>query len=172
RRDEQHQIQREALAEALAGLIEKFKESLNFRDLQVFEMIFYSQLRNKDVARILGLTTAQVGMIKHRSLEHLRRRLAGPSGGEGIGEESPALLTEVWESRRPSCPKRSTIGAYVLGTLDDAWHDYVDFHLNRLGCRFCLANLEDLQRHSGGVAGQALRERIMESTVGWLPAQQ
>jgi hypothetical protein len=44
----------------------------------------------------------------------------------------------------------------------------VDFHLNRLGCRFCRANLEDLRRRDVEDKSQSLYVRIMESTVGFL----
>ena len=85
-----------------------------------------------------------------------------------VGHE--ALLTQIWEEQRPSCPKRSTIGAYLLGTLDKPWHDYIDFHLQQLGCRFCRANLADLQQHNGAAQRHVdrLRTRIMQSTVGFL----
>ena len=172
RRDEQQEIDREALAAALQEVVDRLKESLNFRDLKVFEMLFYSQLANKDVARIVGLTAGQVSGIKHRWMERLRKRLALPAGAQAAEADSDTLLTEVWESHRPSCPKRSTVGAFMLGTLEPAWEEYVDFHLNRLGCRFCLANLEDLRKQNEGLDRGGLRTRIMESTVGWLPRQQ
>jgi hypothetical protein len=69
---------------------------------------------------------------------------------------------------RLSCPKRSTIGAWLLGTLEAPWAAYVPFHVERLGCRFCQANLEDLRRPARqGEAIQA-RKRILASTVGFL----
>jgi len=82
--------------------------------------------------------------------------------------ELEGLLTEVWRSERLSCPKRSTIGLYVLGTLEPAWHAYVDFHLNTLGCHFCRANLDDLGPSAARELAQAARMRIMESTAGFL----
>ena len=168
RRDEQRHLQRAALAEALQDLVARFRESLNFRELEVFEMLFFCRLGNKDAARIAGLTAGRVGLIKHRCLERLRGRLAGRSAANAAAPDCETMLTEVWESLRPSCPKRSTIGAYLLDTLEPAWRGYVDFHLNRLGCRFCLANLEDLKKRSSPDERKALRQRIMQSTVGWL----
>ena len=87
-----------------------------------------------------------------------------------IGPSSEAfenLLTDIWEYHRFSCPKRSTIGGFLLQTLEEPWQRYVDFHLNILGCRFCRANLEDLQSETAEHAQQLLA-RIMESTVGFL----
>ena len=167
RRDEQQERVREALAAALTDVVDRLKESLNFRNLQIFEMLFYCQLRNKDVAQVAGLPAGQVAGIKHRWLTELRGRLSG--AGAAVGDISDTLLTEVWEATRPSCPKRSTVGAFLLGTLEADWAGYVGFHLHRLGCRFCLANLEDLKIQNDGADQGGLRARIMESTVGWLP---
>lgn len=175
RRDEQHAAHRRALSAAVRELVAGFKDSLNFRDLTIAELIFYGQLRNKDVARVAGVAADLVARVKHRCLERIRRRVrAQLSGGrEDAGQADPAmyadaLITEVWEDLRPSCPKRSTVGAYVLGTLEAGWSEYVDFHLHQLGCRFCLANLEDLRRQVARREGQALQRRIMKSTVGFL----
>jgi hypothetical protein len=74
----------------------------------------------------------------------------------------------VWAQGRLSCPKRNTIGAYLLGTLDEPWRDYVAFHLDQLGCRFCQANHDDLRRALDESESQAIRQRIMKSTVGFL----
>ncbi len=174
RRDERHDAQRIALAEAITQLVSGYKESLNFRELQVIELLFYAQLGNSEVAEAVGVTPGHVASIKHRSLARIRKQLppevrqADEIGGTSGGD---ALLTEVWEDHRPSCPKRSTIGAFHLGTLDPgnrAWHDYVDFHLHKLGCRFCLANLHDMQAGEDQSDRQRVRQRILQSTVGFL----
>ena len=78
------------------------------------------------------------------------------------------LLTEIWQFRRLSCPKRSTIGAYLLKTLEKSWQSYVEFHLNKLGCHFCRANLEDMELKTRENQNDSFRKRIMESTVGFL----
>ena len=70
--------------------------------------------------------------------------------------------------QRFSCPKRSTIGAFFLGTLDKQWHEYTDFHINTIGCRFCLANLEDIKTESEKKQNDQLQTKIMQSTVGFL----
>ncbi len=169
RADEHYDIQKTALAHALNGLIDSFKKSMNFRDLQIAELLFYSQLSNKDVAATMGMRENAVALIKHRSLKQIRRNVQGsrvPVGPESSDFES--LLTDVWEAQRLSCPKRSTIGGYLLKTLDEQWHGYVDFHLNKLGCRYCRANLDDLQEKSAEKQSQKFRNRVMESTVGFL----
>ena len=167
RRDEERHRQMAALSAALLDLIHGFKKSLNFRDLQIIEMIFYCQLRNKDVARINKITEQHVALIKHRCIKHIRERIERELGpeAESFSEPGDAMLSQIWQQQRLSCLKRSTIGAYLLGTLDQPWHDYVSFHLHQLGCRFCRANLEDLQLQGTGEQAQVLRDRILESTA-------
>jgi len=172
RRDEQLELQRQALAGALTELVDGFKQSLDFQALMSVELLFYAQRPNGEVARILGVSSNQVGVFKYRCLKQIRQsvvRSGGPSpDDESAGREIEDLLTEIWQSQRLSCPKRSTVGGYVLGTLERPWQAYVDFHLNTLGCHFCRANLEDLKPQTAEEAPPVLRARIMESTVGFL----
>lgn len=167
--DEKYQSQKFALAEALSQLVDSFKSSLNFRDLQIAELLFYCHLSNKDVAKIMGLREKAVALIKHRNLKQIRKRIEAfriPFGPSSTDFEN--LLSDIWEFQRFSCPKRSTIGAYLLGTVDDEWHKYIDFHINTLGCRFCRANIKDLQIQNAKKQNRQLQARIMESTAGFL----
>ena len=175
RRDEDEQRRRRALASALAELVEPLKAAQDFVQLQTIEMLFYGQLPNKEIARLMALPENRVALIKHRSLKQVRSRVAaclGTSGGStepGRAEhEDDALLTAVWEEHRFSCLKRSAIGAYLLGTLEAPWQAFADFHLNRLGCRFCLANLDDLRSQDAPRQKRTLQQRIMQSTIGFL----
>ena len=177
RADEQYDMQKTMLAQALSELIDGFKKALRFRDLQVIEMLFYCQIPNKDVARTLGMDEKAVALIKHRALKQIRESVgrgaepvSAPSDGQPVdsSEQFEHLLTDLWEHHRFSCPKRNTIGAYMLGTLEPDWHKYVEFHLDVLGCRFCRANRDDLQAQSQETKQQAFQVRIMESTVGFL----
>jgi RNA polymerase sigma factor (sigma-70 family) len=169
RADEQYDAQRTALATALTEFIGKLKRSLRFRDLQVIELLFYCQLPNKEVARTLDVSEKTVALIKHRSLKQIHENVTRQKVSVGPSSEAfENLLTDLWEFHRFSCPKRNTIGAYMLGTLDDEWQPYVDFHLNVLGCRFCRANLDDLESQSQESRHEQFQARIMESTVGFL----
>jgi RNA polymerase sigma-70 factor, ECF subfamily len=177
RRDERHEVMHGALAQAIAELVSGYKESLNFRELEVIELLFYAHLKNAEVADAVGVAADHVATIKHRSLGRIRKYLldhadGSPDHSSTDPRDTPdppgALLTEVWENHRPSCPKRSTLGGYHLNTLDPGWHGYVDFHLNKLGCRFCLANLQDLQASDDKAQLDRMRQRIMQSTVGFL----
>jgi RNA polymerase sigma factor (sigma-70 family) len=176
RRDEEHDRHRQALAEAMQNLVDGFKQSLDFRDLKITEMLFYCRLRNKDIAEIAAVRENHVAVTKHRYLkllaEHMTATLGSlaPDADDSFltAEGADAMLCEIWQERRLSCLKRSTIGAYLLGTLEPEWQDYVAFHLERLGCEFCRANLEDLRSQTTDTGTRRLRDRIMESTVGFL----
>jgi RNA polymerase sigma factor (sigma-70 family) len=170
RRDEQLTRERAALAQAVVGLVRGLRDELNFRDLQLVEMLFYAQLRNNAIAAALGLDEKYVALLKHRWIKQLRAHTASAltpaSELPDTDFREASLLSEVWEEYRPSCPKRSTLGGYVLGTLDAPWAGYVKFHTQTLGCRFCNANLDDLRRETTQ-ACDAVRERVMQSTVGF-----
>ena len=169
RRDEQETLDKASLAAALKALLDRLKEAGNLRDLRVIEMLFYGQLRNKDAAKIAGIDEKHVALIKHRALNEVRdhvARRAGARAAAGLPVNGDSMVTEVWEEQRLTCPKRSTIGRYVLGTLEPQWQDLVDFHLNRLGCRFCRANLDDLQKKTEEDSA-VVRDRILHSTIGF-----
>ena len=174
-RDERRHAARAALTTALRGLVGSLQAELNFRDLQVLEMVFYAQRPNRDIAAALGVRPEHVALVKHRWLKQARERvipLYRHHLGDRHDQEPPdaaaldSLLTELWEDERLSCPKRSTIAGYLLRTLDDPWQQYVEFHLNTLGCASCQANLDDLQKQTAQDR-RALRDRILQSTVGF-----
>jgi RNA polymerase sigma factor (sigma-70 family) len=175
RRDETSERGRVALCNAITELINRLKSAQNFRDLMIMEMVFYGQLRNKDVARIAGIDEKHVALIKHRAIKEVREHILNCGDSEIAGVESPSwessetagsMLTEVWEAQRLTCPKRSTIGRFLLATLDKPWQEYVDFHVNRLGCHFCRANLEDLQKQTADEP-KVMQDRVMQSTIGF-----
>jgi RNA polymerase sigma factor (sigma-70 family) len=169
RKKEDRTLCREDLACAVENLIEGLKQDLNFRDLQTIEMIFYCQLRNKDIAQILTIDEKQVALIKHRAIKQIQDAIQKLSHHDLTDSDVlDGLLCELWQERRLSCLKRSTIGSYLLGTLEKKWNDYVHFHLERLGCRFCLANFEDLRNQTSDENAVVLRNRILQSTVGFL----
>ena len=169
RRDEQYHLQQDALTEALLKLVNEYKKSLNFRDLEIVELIFYCHLANSSIAKIMNLEENNIAVIKHRCLKKVRDNVAKSKVPiEPLSDDFENLLNEVWQKQRLSCPKRSTIGAYLLETLDENWHSYVDFHLQELGCHYCRANLEDLKRQTAEDKTSDLHVRIMESTVGFL----
>jgi RNA polymerase sigma factor (sigma-70 family) len=177
RRDEQAELLERAVAAGLDAMIRRLRDRQKLDELRVIELLFYAQLRNKDVAGACGMNERQVALTKFRALAQVRDHVAALlppaqldalrlSGWEHDSDAADSILTRAWEALRPTCPKRSTLGRYLLQTLEPAWRDHVQFHVERLGCRFCQANLEDL-RHEPQER-TPLRERVFQSTVGFL----
>jgi hypothetical protein len=108
-----------------------------------------------------------------------RARLAEVIARRDRGDHS---VGAVWQRERLTCADRSTLGSYLLDVLDDDERKYLEFHLNVVGCRYCRANLDDLQARrneqpvgrpaasvSSATADEAERRRRMfESSVGVL----
>lgn len=75
----------------------------------------------------------------------------------------------IWRRNRVSCPTRDQLGSYLLGALEPEAHEYLDFHLETIGCRFCRANLEDLRHRQEDSTESAKRKRrYFESSAGYL----
>jgi RNA polymerase sigma factor (sigma-70 family) len=172
REREQVDRDRAALVQAIAAFVAEFQAERNFRDLQLAEMLFYAQMRNNAIAPMLGLDEKYIALLKHRWIARLRTAIdaiLGPSK-DAAGAAAESLLTEVWETHRPSCPKRTTLGGYLLGTLTPDWQAYIEFHVNKLNCAFCKANLEDMR---GQIAAKTddFRQRVMQSSIGFFRPQ-
>jgi RNA polymerase sigma factor (sigma-70 family) len=175
RQDERLSRDRAALAAAIVDLVEDLRSRADFRDLQLAEMLFYAQQRNNAIAARMGLDEKYVALVKHRWLKRLRAHVEGRTAATAAAANADpddatpmpdSLLSDVWEEFRPSCPKRSTLGGHLLGTLDEPWRSYVAFHVDHLGCRFCTANLDDLRKETAR-ENDPLRDRIMQSSVGF-----
>lgn len=163
-RSEQRAQQEDLLWAALKKSIQRLQKEKRFRDLQIVELLFYAQLRNKDIGVLLELDEKQVALVKHRLVKRLADEL-GDQTQEELTDES--MLSRLWEEHRPSCPKRSTVGKWLMGTLEPDWASYVEFHVERLGCRFCQANRSDLQADAEPVAARSAQQRILQSSVGF-----
>ncbi|MEY2724269.1 MAG: hypothetical protein RLZZ458_136 [Planctomycetota bacterium] len=96
--------------------------------------------------------------LRQRAAALIRLR---DQGGHSIGE--------IWQRRRLSCPSRSELGGFLLQTLTPDQADYVHFHLHTVGCRLCLANLNDLHEQSTtSEQSTTRRQRFFESSAGLL----
>ena len=102
-----------------------------------------------------------------RGSEPLRNRLAGIARRRDQGAHT---VGEIWRRMRLSCPTRSELGAFLLETLEPDAAEYIEFHLRTIGCRYCAANLDDLQ-HSldAGAEVQQRRRKFFQSSAGYLP---
>lgn len=76
-------------------------------------------------------------------------------------------LGEIWRRRRLTCLDRERLGSFLLGVLSDEEAAYIKFHLEVVGCRYCQANLADLQQQPSEAAA-VRRRRYFESSAGHL----
>jgi hypothetical protein len=104
-----------------------------------------------------------------RDSDPLRKQLRQVMQERDRGEHS---LGAVWRRERLTCPNRETLGSYLLQVLDEAEQDYIAFHLETVGCPFCLANLADLETLQKEPAPKARerRRRIFQTSAGFLQA--
>lgn len=99
-----------------------------------------------------------------RGSKPLQDRLAGlladsDQGGKSVGE--------VWRRGRVSCPSRTVWASYLDGGIGAGLRQYLQFHLDVVGCRFCAANLDDL-KSSEDAAAAVRRQKIFQTSVGRL----
>ncbi|MBN2445972.1 MAG: RNA polymerase sigma factor [Phycisphaerae bacterium] len=167
------EAQRGVLVDVLREWVAKCQREHRFQDLIVVEMLVVLGLRNKEVASDLGLGETAVAGIKFRVLEQWRRaaeaaRIKHDWQEGDLAQDS--TLARIWQEEGISCLKRSTLGRYLLGALEDDWQQYVEFHVSLLACERCSANLDDLrgedERDDAGRA--SLRERVFASSIGFL----
>jgi DNA-binding phage protein len=116
-----------------------------------------------------ALSDAETAKVEQalRDSEPLRRSLRQAMQERDRGEHS---LGAVWRRERLTCPTREQLGSYLLQVLDEGEQDYLDFHLNVIGCPYCVANLADLQALQREPAPQARerRRRFFQSSAGYL----
>lgn len=96
----------------------------------------------------------------------LRARLAALLQSQSAGGLSVA---DVWREGRLSCPTRAQWGSFLLGILEANLHQYFDFHLQVIGCRYCLANVDDLRRATQAPQEtQVRRQKFFQSSAGYI----
>lgn len=99
--------------------------------------------------------------------QELARQLTGINARRDAGIHT---LGEVWRRHRISCPSREQLGSYLLRALPAEHCDYVTFHLEKVGCRLCLANLDDMkrQRDEADTIVVTRRTKYFQSSAGYL----
>jgi hypothetical protein len=104
-----------------------------------------------------------------REDRQLLRRLTAIHARHNAGVHS---LGEIWRRGRLSCPTREQLGSFLLGATEKEVGDYVSFHLEIVGCRYCQANLADLKRQQAEAQQtvQARRRKYFQSSAGYLRA--
>ncbi len=92
---------------------------------------------------------------------------------EIIGRRDAGVHTlgAIWRSHRLSCPSREQLGSYLLDVLESEQRDFICFHLETIGCRYCNASLSDLrEQHSAtdAAASESRRHKYFQSSAGYL----
>lgn len=115
-----------------------------------------------------ALPAGRCSELEHelRTDSQLRDRLVEVRGRESAGLHT---IGAIWRRARLSCPDRTTLGQYALGTLEKDAADYIEFHLRVIGCRYCQANLADLQAAAeASDQPQQRRRRYFQTSAGYL----
>jgi len=116
-----------------------------------------------------ALTEAETAQIEQalRTSAELRQSLRQVIQERDRGEHS---LGAIWRRERITCPTREQLGSYLLRVLDEAEMDYFRFHLDTVGCPYCLANLADLQAQQQEPAPEkrAREKRIVRASADLL----
>jgi len=162
------------LGRVLRQLIYDYRDRESFRDLQVIELVFYAGMRNMDVGELLDMDQKAVAGVKFRAIQKLQKFLEqeAPTGMTPMDpSEAEVTVARVWREQRLTCLKRSTLGSYLLGVLEEPWKGYTAFHLDVVGCPMCVANVQDLEseQDENELAGA---ERLFQSSVGFLSTRQ
>ena len=115
------------------------------------------------------LTTSMSAELEQelRDSSVLRSRLGRLMGRRNQGDHS---IGEIWREQRLSCPERGVLRRYLLDMLDDELKDYIRFHTEIAGCRYCVASLADLTSAAEETpASETRTRRYFESSAGELP---
>ena len=116
-----------------------------------------------------ALPPEQMGDIESvlRDDQSIAQRLTAVIGRRDAGVHS---VGDIWRNGRLSCPDRDQLGSFLLGALSDETEDYIRFHLETVGCRYCGANLEDLQSQQTLTQSeiQGRRQKYFQTSAGLL----
>ena len=79
-------------------------------------------------------------------------------------------LGEIWRRHRLSCPTREELGRYLMDAMDREQAEFIRFHIEVSGCRFCAANAEDMRRRMDetGETAQSRQKKYFDSSAGYL----
>ena len=138
------------------------KSSLSNADMQFSDQQLQAYLDESLAADVMSALEKSL-----RGDDALRERLIAIAGMREAGVHG---LGEIWRRNRVSCPTRQQLGSFILGAIDDSLRDYVQFHIETVGCRLCRANLDDLERQSTEqqTTTQSRRRRYFQTSAGYL----
>lgn len=121
-----------------------------------------------------SLPDAQMTAIETalRDQPELAERLKRLVGQRDAGVHT---LGAIWRRHRLTCPSREQLGSYLLEVLPPEQVEYVRFHLEKIGCRYCAASLDDLrQQHESTDLedSRTRRQRYFQSSAGYLSSDE
>ncbi len=165
---------RELIASALREWVQETWAAGELTRLMVVEALFRGGWRNRDTWERFGLSdeTAVAG-VKFRALKKLRELIAKNDPGGDIAPalalraedgEVPIDVATVWSESRVSCPARHWIARSLAGTLEPQPAAFVALHIDEIGCQWCAANRDDLERRDEE-ALEPLLSSLRESTA-------
>ncbi len=73
---------------------------------------------------------------------------------------------ELWRQYRLSCPPRAVWAAYIEKRLGDGLSQYLQFHVETIGCRVCSANIDDLKRQDTSTEAERRTRKFFQSSAG------
>jgi RNA polymerase sigma factor (sigma-70 family) len=165
---EQNAKRHQLLTEILVDIIGKYKKKLNFRDIKICDLLFYSKISSIETANILNQSESSVRVFKHRFLKQVIQRIPEQFRlADNSMLSSSDVFSEIWEATQLTCPKYSTLANFMMEKLDPEWFEYIDFHLTTFGCHFCRASFKDIQQKNSSDKQRSLQESIMASTIGF-----
>ena len=116
-----------------------------------------------------ALPAEEMARVEEQLRQHpeWRQALLELQGDVDQGEHSVAM---IWRRNRLTCPSRERLGAYLAGALPPEESDYAAFHLKTVACRWCQANIDDLQASAQPLPAPGERRRkFLETSLGHLP---
>jgi hypothetical protein len=130
-----------------------------------------SAIRQSDLEAYLdeALPVEEMAIIE-RALREDRRLFAQLTSVHSRRNAGVHSLGEIWRRHRLSCPTREQLGGLVLQTLPEETAEYIAFHLEVVGCRYCQANLRDLesQMAEDRQIVETRRRKYFQSSAGYL----
>ena len=76
-------------------------------------------------------------------------------------------LAEIWRRNQIGVPSREELGSYLLGLLPKEHAAYIRFRVEKLKCRYTIANLRDLeaQQERDDKQAEARRRKYLRSSM-------
>ena len=114
-----------------------------------------------------GLPVERMSAVESelRQSAELRTRIAAlRQQRDGAGHS----VGEIWRRGRLSCPTRHQLGSFLLDALPVELKQYIRFHLETIGCRYCAANLDDLRQSTQQESSETAqrRQKFFQSSAG------